>query len=319
MAIRLDSEGADMQSDRRAHYASFYGAEAADGATADGAAQDGGTADGAAVVLGNCQAESLRIVLTGDDLPTVRVPPVHEMVATDLAHLDRLLERAAVVVSQPIRDDYRGLPLGTRQVAARTTARLMVVPAVRVRSLHPAQVVVRHPDREVEDPPLVPYHDLRTVARALGGHARPVDVPAVRRIGTASVAELRAREERNGAIPISDFLETPNFAQMRTVNHPGNPVWMELARRVRRALGRSDQVTDPGRPLLSSIVAPREAVVAEAWGLDDAPRSHWLVEGRPVDAETVEHAHRRWYDLHPEQLRFAAHRHAEALREFTAS
>ena len=68
--------------------------------------------------MGNCQAEALRQALGGlADPPfrTVRVPPVHELEVGDLPHLEALLRQAAVLISQPIRADYRELPIGTDQ------------------------------------------------------------------------------------------------------------------------------------------------------------------------------------------------------------
>jgi hypothetical protein len=300
------STGTPLHAGRRNHYSSFYG---------------GPVPDGAAVVLGNCQAESLRIVIDGPDLATVRIPPVHELEAADLPHLDRLLDSASLVVTQPIRDDYRGLPVGTRQLASRLTrgARLVVVPAVRHRSLHPAQVVVRHPDMPIEDPPIVAYHDLRTIAEALG-YERPELRPAtVAAIARESTAELRSREERNDAVRISDVFDRPRFPLMRTLNHPGNAVWAELARRVRDRVGLDDAVTDPGRELLWSVVSPREDVVIETWGLDDAPDPRWSVDGRSVHDDEVREAHLRWYAGHPELLRLAADRHARALDELVSA
>lgn len=297
---------APFDTGRRNHYSSFYGAP---------------VPTGLAVVLGNCQAESLRIVIDGPDLPTVRIPPVHELETADLPHLDRLLSQASLVITQPIRDDYRGLGVGTRQLAARlpSAVRLVVVPAVRHRALYPAQVVVRHPDRPIEDPPLVAYHDLRTVAEALG-HRRPQLTPVVvRAIGAESSAELRRREERAGAVPVSDVFDRPRFPLLRTLNHPGNPVWEMLARRVRERVGLSDATTDPGRELLSSVVAPREDVAVEAWDLDDAPDPHWYVGGRAVHADEVREAQLRWYAENPELLRLAADRHAEALAEVVSA
>ncbi|RUQ98275.1 WcbI family polysaccharide biosynthesis putative acetyltransferase [Labedella endophytica] len=296
------TESTSLSLGRRNHYSSFYGAP---------------VPEGLALVLGNCQAESLRIVIDGPDLPTVRIPPVHELEASDLPHLDRLLSRASLVITQPIRDDYRDLPVGTRQVRERiaSTARLVIVPAVRHRSLYPAQVVVRHPDRPIEDPPIAPYHDLRTIAEALG-NARPRLRPdMVAAIAEESTAALRLREDRSGAVRISDVFDRPRFDLLRTLNHPGNPVWETLARRVRAEVGLADTVTDPGRALLASVIAPREEVVIETWGLDDAPDPHWYLGGRAEPADEVRDAHLRWYADNPDLLRLAADRHAAALEQ----
>ncbi|WP_374613545.1 WcbI family polysaccharide biosynthesis putative acetyltransferase, partial [Gordonia sp. (in: high G+C Gram-positive bacteria)] len=96
------------------------------------------------VVWGNCQAEAMRIVLSrSPDLPyrTIRVPPVHELESTDIAHVERLVSRAAVIVSQPVRPQYRGLPIGGPDLAEMAPAAAVVVwPVIRYGGLFPFQV-----------------------------------------------------------------------------------------------------------------------------------------------------------------------------------
>lgn len=296
---------------RRAHYSAFYGLD------------DAGdhTGDGIALVIGNCQAESLRIALDGPDLPTVRVPAVHELTADDIRHLDRLLGRARLLVSQPIRDDYHDLPLGTRQLADRlaSAARLVTISAIRHTALYPLQVIVRKPGHPASDPPIVPYHDLRVLARAAGLPEIVLDAAAVREAAEASTAELRRREQLHGAVPVSDLFAAPRFAQMRTINHPGNPVFLELAARVRETAGLSTEVRDPGRPLLNAVHAPRDAAVIDAWGLDDAPTDHWRVDGVEIAASEIERIHLDWYAANPDLLQFARDRHEATLRRLASS
>ncbi len=286
---------------RRAHYSAFYDARP--------------QAD-VAIVLGNCQAESLRIAMSGSDLPTVRIPPVHELTADDLPFLDRVLDGARVVVTQPIRDDYRGLPVGTRQLAGRLSGStsMIVVPIVRHRALHPVQAVVRFPDVAVTDPPLVAYHDLRLIAEALRSPLQALTPDRVRRIAADSTAALRARETSAGAVPVSDVFARPHADLLRTINHPGNPVFVELARRVRERLGLLAELPPIGRPLLSSVVAPIEPVVVEAWQLETPPDPYWTVEGERIHVDVVAEAHRRWYREHPDSLAMAAERHSTDLR-----
>ena len=291
----------ELSAGRRAHYASFY---------------DSRPPADLAIVLGNCQAESLRIAMTGSDLTTIRIPPVHELTASDLPYLDRALERARVIVMQPIRDGYRGLAIGTRQLAGRLglSTSMIVVPAVRHRALHPMQAVVRIPDVAVTDPPLVAYHDLRIIADALGAPLQPLTTDRVRRIASDSTISLRTREQRAGAVPISDVFANPSADLLRTMNHPGNPVFVELARRVRERLGLTAELLPLGRPLLSSIVAPLEPVVVETWQLGTPPDPYWTVEGERIHADVVAEAHRRWYRDHPHSLAIAADRHAAELQ-----
>jgi polysaccharide biosynthesis acetyltransferase WcbI-like protein len=273
--------------------------------------------DPVALVVGNCQAESLRIMLDGGGLRTVRLPAVHELVAGDLPDLDRWLARATLLIAQPIRAGYHGLPLGTAQLAERLGAggRTLRVPVIRFAGLYPAHAIVRPPDDPSLVPPVVAYHDLRVLAEAAGRAARPrLDPAAVRAIAELSLEQLRMREAAHGAVVVSDLFAAPSFAQMRTLNHPGNPVWSVLAARVRAALDLPEHAVDPGRPLLDSVHAPREAAVIEAWGLDEEERPHWVVGGQDVPAGAVREAHLEWYAANPGAVRAGLVRHADALR-----
>ncbi|GAA0553489.1 hypothetical protein GCM10010172_40030 [Paractinoplanes ferrugineus] len=289
---------------RTRHFGAFYGLVEPAG-------------DGPVVlVVGNCQAESLRIMLDGPDLRTVRLPPVHELTAADLPHLARWLARTELLITQPIHDHYHGLPLGSAQLSDQLGpgARTVRVPVIRFAGLYPAHAIVRPPSDPSLVPPVVAYHDLRVLAEAaaLGRSAR-LDVAAVRAIAEQSLDQLRIREAAHRTVVVSDLFATPSFAQMRTLNHPGNPVWTELAARVRAALGLPEHVVDPGRPLLDSVHAPREAAVIEAWGLDE-PERPWVVDGRVVETGAVREAHLAWYARHPDAVRAGLVRHESALR-----
>ena len=264
------------------------------------------------VVLGNCQAESLRVVMDAPEHRFVRVPAVHEMTAADAARLHEIAGLADVVVSQPIRDDYRDLPLGTRQIAAVTDARVMTVPPVRFAGLHPFQSAFRVPGVE-GDPPVVAYHDVRTLAAAAGIPVVAALAPAeVRAVGQTSIDTLRLREQ-TADVAVSDLFDSVTADHMRTVNHPGDAVWMPLGGRMLEMLGHTGGPTDPGRPLLNSVRAPLEPEVVDAWGLADEPRAHWIVDGVAVDDAEVRAAHREWYATHPEFVDAAVTRLAPLL------
>ena len=289
---------------RRQHYAHFYGLLPL-------------PRDGRPLLLvhGNCQAESLRVLLDGDASPvrTVRVPPVHELTGEDLPHLDRLLAEVDVLVAQPVRDGYRGLPLGTAEVLARAgrRPRAVVVPIVRWAALHPFQVIVRTP---AGDPPLVPYSDLRTLTLAAGRPALP-EMPspdAVRAVRALSVRELRAREQRHGSVGVVDLLDAAGAAAAHTVNHPGNAVLAGLARRVLAAAGSPAEPADPGRTLLDSVHAPVQSAVLDALGLTGEAQDDWLVEGRRTPDAAVREAQLRWYADHPGVAEAGLERHAAA-------
>ncbi|MBD8102823.1 WcbI family polysaccharide biosynthesis putative acetyltransferase [Plantibacter sp. CFBP 8775] len=270
---------------RRRHYAEFYGLAPLP--------TDFG------VVLGNCQAESLRTVMDAPDRRFVRVPAVHEMTPEDAERLHEVVGVAHTVVSQPVRDDYHDLPLGTRQVAASTSGRVLTVTPVRFGGLHPFQAAVRVPGVE-ENPPIVAYHDVRTLAAAAGIPVVSALQPdAVRAIGRASVEELRRREAATD-VPVSDLFDLVTADHARTVNHPGNAIWLPLGARILETLGAPGGVTDPGRPLLNAVRAPIAPEVVDAWSLTDEPREHWIVEGVEIDNAEVRAAHTDWYASHPE-------------------
>ncbi|TGO04879.1 WcbI family polysaccharide biosynthesis putative acetyltransferase [Serinibacter arcticus] len=295
----------DDDEGRRRHYGQFYGLDDETRAT--------GRRTG--LVVGNCQAESLRLAL-GDELDLVRMPPVHEIVASDLPHLQRWLERSHVLITQPVRDDYHGLPIGSRQLAAALPAgaRVVRIPVIRFAGLYPVHAIVRPPSDPSLTPPLVAYHDLRVLAEAAGLAAPAAVTPdAVRAIANESIDQLRRREQAHATVVVSDLFARPRFDQMRTLNHPGNAIWSALAERVGDALALSDPVPPLTRELLTSVHAPREAVVVETWGLEDAPTTDWIVEGDAVPAAHVRQEHLAWYARHPDAVTAGLERHAAAL------
>jgi hypothetical protein len=294
---------------RTLHYGEFYEQRQAPA--------ENDSSAGIAVVMGNCQAESLRIMLDGAGLHTVRVPPVHELVASDIPFLQRLLGRTTLLVSQPIRDDYHGLPVGLRQLSSRlrAAARSVVFPVVRFAGLYPTHAIIRPPSDLSLTPPVVAYHDLRTVAEASGAGAIAAAVtPAmVRAIAADSIGELVRREEAFDAVRVSDLFATPDFSQLRTLNHPGNEVFAAVAERVRHRAGLAEHAVDAGRPLLDSVHAPRLAAVIDAYDLDDEAGSDWIVGGAVVPDALVRDAHLEWYAEHPDAVEAGLVRHRRAL------
>lgn len=263
------------------------------------------------VVTGNCQAESLRLLLAGDDVRTVRVPPLHELGPADAEDLAALLARTDLLVSQPVAADYRGLPIGTDQLVAHLPpgASTALVPPVRYAGLHPYHLLVHPPGLERPDPPTVPYHDVRTVlAAAARAPLGPLTVDAVRAVAAASVAELERRERQHGTVRVSDLLERPVADSMRTINHPGNTVLEPLAARLREALGLDPRPPGVRRPLLTSVHAPLLPTVVAAHGLPDEPRQDWVLDGETITTEAADRSHREWYARRPEMLAAALER-----------
>ena len=162
-------------------------------------------------------------------------------------------------------------------------------------------------------PPVVSYHDLGVLLEAAGGQLpalRPETVLAVR---DESLGQLRRREEAHSTVPVSDLFTAPRFELMRTINHPGNPLWLALGQRLLEGLGLDADVTDPARPLLDSIHAPREQVVIDAYGLDSAADDAWTVGGRRIGVDEVRAAHLAWYGEHPDAVTAGVDRHRVVL------
>ena len=303
-----------MVDGRTRHYGDFYGLPGTDSATAP-----------LMLVWGNCQAEAVRtLVSSPNDTPyqTVRVPPVHELESTDLPHVRRLLRRTAVLVSQPVRAGYRSLPIGTDDLRALLPADAQVIrwPVIRYAGLHPFQIIVRHPSAPSAVPAGVPYHDLRTILAVAQGRneSDPWDVEVadenLRAAADLSVSELVRREHRDTDVAISDALAPAGRNAAHTINHPGNVVLIEVARRILAAAGVVGEVSDPGRDLLGGVRAPLDARVLRALGLDGPPVPQWSVDGVEHDPDEVHRIHMRWYAEHPEFISAALTRHAERIR-----
>lgn len=282
---------------RDIHYGEFYGLKEFDG-------------DTALVVVGNCQAESLRIVLS-DVGPSFRIPPVHEWEPEDMPYVTAAIERAGVLVCQPIRDDYRGLPAGTNQLA-RYAKRVVLYPVMRFNALNPYLAIVRPPSAPSLDPPVVPYHDLR-ILTSLTGYEQ-VREPDYGAILEDTVHEMRIREDANGSVRMSDYLRT--FPIWHTLNHPDNATMEELGRRV---LSSIDPAANPSlakapadRQMLGNLRSPIDAAAARHFGVD-VSRPHWLQGGHELPYQDIVAAQTGFYANHPDALDAGITRHAELL------
>lgn len=306
---------------RTRHYGDFYGVAER---LPDGRAPEH---DGRPLLLvwGNCQAEALRILLSSDPaapMRTVRVPPVHELESSDLPHVDRLLRRTSVLLTQPVRAGYRSLPLGVQDLVDTLSPGTTVMrwPVLRYAGLHPFQVIVRHPSDPSAVPDMVPYHDLRTILaadRGLGGDDdwdRQVSNDGLRHAAEASLDELRRRESRDTDIAASDLFADAGRAATHTINHATNVVLTALAQRILDRLNTGCTVQDPGRELLGGVRAPVEQRVLDALGLDGDPQPDWSVDGTSYSQDSVHRAHLRWYASHPEFIAAALVRHSELIR-----
>lgn len=240
-----------------------------------------------------------------------RIAPVHELEAADMGWFLDLVARADVLVTQPIRDNYRGLPVGTRQL--RTSARRVVVPVLRFDGLMPHQAIIRDPDDPSLNPPVVPYHDLRTLAVAAGyAPAAPPPPDALRRAAAMSVEQMRVRERAHGAVVVSDYLETNPV--WHTVNHPDNATLAFMASRVLEELGLSDEPVAPDYEMLGGLDSPIDAAAADALGVPVAGRDQWRERGGgAIDADEIRAAQLEFYRERPALVAHGLQRHAERL------
>lgn len=303
---RSPAEQARRDAGRRRHYGVFYGLEPAP-------AEDGRPA---VFVAGNCQAEATRILLESSGaVRSFRVPPVHEWTAEDLARAQELLRRTDVLVTQPIRDDYRGLACGTGQLAGwlPPTGRVIVYPVLRFDGLMPYQAIVRSPADPSLTPPMVPYHDLRVLAAADRGQAQPVQVrpsaATLRTLAGMSVQQLRSRETAHGAVEVSGHVAS--WPVWHTINHPDNATLVDMARRI---VARIDPaaVTAVAAPVEREMLGGLRAPVDER----AAAALHVQVQGRrdwdPAQPGWVA-AHLDFYAAHPEVVAAGMARHAQRL------
>ena len=266
-------------------------------------------------VVGNCQAESLRILLDSTGaVNSFRIPAIHEWTAEDVELMGDVLAATDVLVMQPVRDDYRGLPCGTDQLATLLPAGAHVVryPVLRFDGLMPYHAIIRSPADPSLNPPVVPYHDLRILIAASRGLDTPVQATppdeTLRELAAMSIAELRTREQAHDTVVVSDHLETTPV--WHTINHPDNSTLIHMAHRVLAAIGVDGEVRDPGRELLGNLDAPVDPQAARALGVQVEGRDTWC----PAPAADIEQAQLGFYREHPEVVDAGLKRHARRLQ-----
>ena len=288
------------------------------------------------LVHGNCQAGSVRRLLETAGANAMRVPPVHELTASDITHLRRALSRTEVLVSQPVAPGYRGLPVGTEELQALLpdTSILTLFPVLRFAGLFPFQVTVRPAAASSVDPPLMPYHDLRTLlvaddirsGRIDAGDAltriskltNMVGTEEVRKVAKASIDQMRLREVVFGAVGISEVLRKTSheFQTHHTLNHPTNRFFEEVAAvLVEELTQRGVQGLDPApvappEEMLGGIGGRIEAVVAAEFPVTPKP---WRVGARELSDEEVYASQLSWYADNPLFVDEGLTRHADTV------
>ncbi len=276
------------------------------------------------VVWGNCQSTPLAAMLTEPLLAhgwqVHPVPPVFEVDQAGLAEVHRLMANAAVLVTQPIKDEYRIPGCGSNQLSALLgpDAQVVTFPVTYDTSGFPYQVNAHRGDGTRIDAPLTDYHDLRTIVAAERGLSVddaldwwPAPTPEmIRSNADASVAELH-RREADLDVQVSDLLAGP---AMFTLSHPTNAVLAETARRVLSVLDVPGDIDIPTREFLGARRAPIEAPVVETLGWpDDTRHDSWIVNGAELPQREVVAAQLELYATYPDIVSDARTRFARRL------
>lgn len=276
------------------------------------------------VVWGNCQSTPLAAMLTEPLLAhgwqVHPVPPVFEVDQAGLAEVHRLMANAALLVTQPIKDEYRIPGCGSNQLAALLgdDAQVVTFPVTYDTSAFPYQVNAHRGDGTRVDAPLTDYHDLRTIVAAERGLSVddaldwwPAPTPEmVRSNADGSVAELH-RREADLDVQVSDLLAGP---AMFTLSHPTNAVLAETARRVLTVLGIEGDIDIPTREFLGARRAPIEAPIVETLGWSaDVRHDNWIINGSELPQRDVLSAQLDFYATYPDIITDTRTRFARRL------
>jgi hypothetical protein len=290
------------------------------------------------VVYGNCQAEPVRALLASspefaENYEAVRIPAVQDVTAPQLARLQRIIRGTSLIVAQPIKDRYRGLPLGTDEIVALASRECRVIrfPALYYDALYPLQAYVHTEGGPSVPAPVSVYHDLRTLCAAAQGLSTDMAVTwvgeyrppedAVRVAAERARASIRSRESATD-VRVYDWVVVPPGANPRsffTVDHPARFVLQRMANAVLDLLGlagSADADADGGREPLRQFQTPIEQPIIDALGLGCAAVADWIINGERVSAADVARAHLEWYRARPDLVRAGLAEHAERIAAF---
>ena len=289
---------------------------------------------GLCVAYGNCQVDDVRRVLAGLAPFTARfdvaeVAPVPLMTPDDAQRLRRDVAASVVVILQPIREDYRGLGIGSEAMAALAGGQVIRVASMYYRGVFPFQIDVSRPDGRHTAMPVSSYHDLRMLHCASRGYSlaealrwwrryRP-DPGTLRALAVESLAEARRRERDDRIeIGIADLLEDrPHELAFNTVNHPAR--WL-LDDVIDRVLERAGVPEARSAPYPADAVggtdwlrAPIEPAVAEALGLVPSAAQEWIAGSDRWPLQEVLAVHLAEYRRRPELVALGLEQSAELM------
>lgn len=271
------------------------------------------------IVHGGPQADPLRrLLFSATDAPYIvaSTPSADSVSEEQVRYLRRLVAEADAFITEPLPAGYLGKPVGMDDLVPflRPGTPVITFPRVHFEGLHPYQVGVG--PGGTQTPPIVPYHDLRTIAavsghtdreRAWGGGA---SARALRECAAWSLVRMRLTEA-NTDIRVADSVRNAGASAVHTVDRPGNALIVQIARSVQEALGVTVGVPESKVDLLGQCRVPVSAEVAEALGFEAPTTNTWSINGKELSIEEVDEEQTRWYHDHPGILRtLLAHQHA---------
>lgn len=228
--------------------------------------------------------------------------------------LRKLLRITQVFITQIVRDDYRALPIGTRQLSELLPihARIVTYPVVFYEGLHPCQVYVNPGSATSPPAPLTGYNDLRlllsaslgeTVDSALERHSNfNPSKTAVRDISARSLDEL-ARRETELDVQVSELIASLGARAGFTINHPSNQVISQIARSVQSILDCEADSQPLPQEQLVNVVSPVERTVAAALDITEVTSQDWIIDGQVVPLELIANKHLQWLSRRPDVVK----------------
>lgn len=284
------------------------------------------------VIVGNCQAKSLEMMLDTNEEFTKRFefvsfPAVHEISEAMVPALHRAVAEATIVILQRVDDGYRdGLGVGTETLAGIAAAATVVRwPSVFWSGYFPDLFYLRNEEGQpVVDGPF-DYHD-RSILRA---YASGLDVADTCRLledselpsaapswAANATVELNLRGQ-DCDIEVTTFIDSTFRDELLffTMNHPTNRMLGFIAQQITEFIGIPGQVNHRQIPdeILGSTFYPLHPNHVRALDLkfgDEfvAGRAPFKIRGVSYQSTQAVEAFFEYYALHPKfvELNFEA-------------
>lgn len=206
-----------------------------------------------AIVVGNCQAGALGIMLRAHDdfrrrFDLVEFPAVHELAQEDIPPLHEAVSRAKVAILQRVDESYRGLGVGTDTLARLADGATVIRwPSVFWSGYFPDLFYMRDSSGSPVVDGQFDYHD-RVILESYAAGMSPIEVCT--RLADADVlshaertVELATKElasrSRGCDVQMHDFI-AEHFRQRLlffTMNHPTNALIAFLAQQIITLIG----------------------------------------------------------------------------------